>query len=191
MKTRLAGLILTGLLLGALAGCNTISVWSEHDPRVSFDDLATYDWATVSQSVQNDPHAENPILDARVRLAVENELTARGFVKQTGAPPDFLVGYHVVIEEKADVRYVDEYYGYSYTYRGRAPRKTVYTYEQGSLFLDVSRPDPKRLIWRSIARTELTPGQSQEKEDQRLAEIVRKMFDKFPAKGPAAAGETG
>jgi hypothetical protein len=174
----------------ALAGCSSIRVRTEADPRASFDGLATYGWATVSQSVARDPHAENPILDARIRLAVDNELAARGFKKQESGTPDFLVGYHAAIQEKLSVQYVDDYYGYSYTNRTRAPRASYYTYEEGTLVVDVSLPDPRRLIWRAIARAEVTPGQSQEKGDRRLAEAVRKMFDRFPAKGPAGEGGT-
>ncbi len=191
MKKRPAGLVVGVLVAGALAGCSGIRVWTEHDPTVSFDGLTTYDWAAVSQSVANDPHAENPILDSRVRLAVDNELAARGFERQESGTPDFLVGYHVAIQQKLDVRSVDDYDGHSYTYRGRAPRKTYYAYEEGTLILDVSIPDPRRLIWRAIARAEVAPGQSQEKGDQRLAEAVRKMFEQFPATGGPAAGVPG
>jgi hypothetical protein len=188
MKTQPAGLIVGVLVLWVLAGCSSVRVWTEQDPRVSFAGLATYAWASAAGSVTNDPHVENPILDARVHYAVDNELAARGFEKQATGTPDFLIGYHAAIEEKLDVRYVDDYYGYSYTYRGRPPRKTVYKYEQGTLILDVSLPDPKRLIWRAIARAEVYPGASQEEGDKRLTEAVRKMFDQFPAKPVPPAG---
>jgi hypothetical protein len=191
MRTRTAGLVVGVLVLWALGGCSGITVWSERDPTASFAGLGTYDWAAASQAVAVDPHTENPILDARVRHAVETELAARGFEKQAAGTPDFLIGYHVAIREKLDVRYVDDYYGYSYTYRGRVPRKTYYAYEEGTLILDVSLPSPKRLIWRAIARAEVSSGQSQEEGDKRLAEAVRKMFDQFPAAPGPAAGASG
>jgi hypothetical protein len=186
MKKHPAGLVVGMLALSALAGCNGVKVWAEYDPTTDFSNLTTYGWATISPKAPNDPQTENPILDARVRLALENELAARGFQKQTSGPPDFLVGYRAVIKEKVDVRYVDDQWGYSYTYRARTSRKTVYEYEQGTLIVDVSLPDPKRLIWRAIARDEVYPGRPQEEGDRRLAEAVRKMFDQFPAKGLAA-----
>jgi hypothetical protein len=186
MKTLFGGLVVGVLALPALAGCSSVRVWAEYDPTTDFSNLTTYGWATIAPTVPNDPQTENPILDKRVHLAVENELAARGFEKQTTGPPDFLVGYRAVIEEKVDVRYVDEQWGYSYTYRSRAPRKTVYQYEQGTLILDVSLPEPKRLIWRAIARAEVSPGRPQEEGDKRLAEAVRKMFNQFPAKGLVA-----
>jgi len=186
MKKHPAGLVVGMLALSALAGCNGVKVWAEYDPTTDFSNLATYGWATISPKAPNDPQTENPILDARVRLALENELAARGFEPQTSGPPDFLVGYRAVIKEKVDVRYVDDQWGYSYTYRARTSRKTVYEYEQGTLIVDVSLPDPKRLIWRAIARDEVYPGRPQEEGDRRLAEAVRKMFDQFPAKGLVA-----
>jgi hypothetical protein len=186
MKTYPAGLFIAVLTLSALAGCNGVKVWTEYDPTTDFSNLKTYGWATIAPTAQGDPQTENPILDARVRLALENELAARGFQRQTSGPPDFLVGYRAVIKEKVDVRYVDDQWGYSYTYRARTSRKTVYEYDQGTLIVDVSLPDPKRLIWRAIARDEVYPGQPQEEGDRRLAEAVRKMFDQFPAKGLVA-----
>jgi len=186
MKKHPAVLVVGMLALSALAGCNGVKVWAEYDPTTDFSNLTTYGWATISPKAPNDPQTENPILDARVRVALENELAARGFQKQASGPPDFLVGYRAVIKEKVDVRYVDDQWGYSYTYRARTSRKTVYEYEQGTLIVDVSLPDPKRLIWRAIARDEVYPGRPQEEGDRRLAEAVRKMFDQFPAKGLVA-----
>jgi hypothetical protein len=186
MKTHTAGLTIAVLALSAVAGCNGVKVWTEYDPTTDFSNLTTYGWATIAPTAPIDPETETPILDARVRLAIENELAARGFQKQASGPPDFLVGYRAVVEQKVDVGYVDQQWGYSYTYRARAPRKTVYEYEEGTLILDVSLPDPRRLIWRGIARAEVYPGRSQEEGDRRLAEAVRKMFDQFPAKGPVA-----
>jgi hypothetical protein len=193
MTIRHARLCLAALALWMLGGCSGIKVWAETDPTASFEGLRSYTWAEVSQSIEieNDPHRENPILDRRIRLIVENELAARGFEKVAEGTPDFLIGYHAAVQEQLDIRYVDDYYAYAYTYRARPPRRTVYVYERGTLVLDVSLPEPKRLIWRAIASAEVTPGESQEAGDKRLAEAVRKMFDKFPAEGPAPPGDTG
>jgi hypothetical protein len=191
MMTRHARLFLAVTALWVLGGCSNIKVWTETDPTASFEGLRTYTWAEVSQSIENDPHEENPILDRRIRLAVETELSGRGFEKVEEGTPDFFIGYHAAAQQQLDVRYVDDYYAYAYTYRARPPRRTVYVYERGTLVLDVSLPEPKRLIWRAIASAEISPDESQEQGDKRLAEAVRKMFDKFPAEGPVPPGETG
>ena len=191
MTTRHACLFLTVPVLWALGGCSGIKVWTEQDPTVSFEGLRTYAWASASQEIENDPHAENPILDRRIRLIVDTELAARGFEQLDDGAPDFLIGYQVAIQEKLDVRYVDDYYGYAYTYRAWVPRRTVYAYEQGTLILDVSLPEPKRLIWRSIATAEVDSAESQEQGDKRLREAVRKMLDKFPAPESPPAGGPG
>jgi hypothetical protein len=185
MTPRHVRLSLAVLMWGVLSGCSGIKVWTETDPTASFEGLRTYAWAAVSQSIQIDPHEQNPILDRRIRLAVENELNERGFKMVEGAVPDFYIGYHVAVQEQLDVRYVDDYYGYAYTYRARPPRRTVYVYDQGTLVLDVSLPEPKRLIWRAIATAEVFPDEGQKESDQRLAKIVQKMFKNFPAQGPS------
>jgi hypothetical protein len=191
MKTRIALLVVAALLPGVFGGCSGIDIWTEQDPTASFQGLHTYGWASVSQSIQNDLHAENPILDRRIRLIVDDALAARGFKKQQGGTPDFLIGYHVAVKQQLDVRYVNDYYGYAYTSLAWRPQRTVYAYDQGTLILDVSLPDPKRLIWRGVATAEVFPGESQAKGDKRIAEAVDKMLDKFPpAEKPPAAGAT-
>ena len=111
------------------------------------------------------------------RLFVLTFIVLPVLLAEGSGAPDFLVGYHVAIEEKLDVRYVDDYYGYGYSYRARPSRRTVYAYEQGTLVLDVSLPAPKRLIWRAVARAEVSPGESQEQGDKRLAKgFISRQF---------------
>ncbi len=168
------------LVLSALAGCTSISVYVEHDPAEAFVGLTSYQWARPTTTVAGDPHTDDPILDARIRFIVDAELAARGYRRLAEGAPDFLVGYHASTEAKSQVWALDDYYGYSrYSRYGRG-RSTVYTYEEGALILDISTADTRRLIWRAWARAVVNPTDSQEQSDAVLADAVRKMFDKVP-----------
>lgn len=172
--------ILSILVLSALAGCTSISVYVEHDPAEAFAGLNSYQWATPTRTVAGDPHTDDPILDARIRYIVDAEFAARGYRMLADGAPDFLVGYHASTREKTQVWALDDYYGYSrYSRYGRG-RSTVYTYEEGALILDISTADTHRLIWRAWARAVVDPGDTQQQRDRVLADAVRKMLDKFP-----------
>lgn len=172
------------LILSALTGCTSISVYVEHDPAEAFAGFSSYRWATPTRTVVGDPHTDDPILDARIRYIVDAELAARGYRRLADGDVDFLVGYHASTEEKTQTWALDDYYGYSkYSRYGRG-RSTVYTYEEGALILDISTADTHRLIWRAWARAVVNPTDSQEQRDAVLADAVRKMFDKFPPGRP-------
>lgn len=171
------------------AGCTRVSIYVEHDPTASFANLTTYSWAGPTDKELT---KRNPILDARITSAVETELAARGFTL-TDAKPDFIVAYSAAIDDSLQAVTIDRYAGYTQsTYLTRAgtgwnyPRDTanrttvVYEYQQGSLILDVSLPDPKRLIWRAYSRAVIDPNESQKKRDETLREAVRLMLKDFP-----------
>jgi hypothetical protein len=184
--------LLAGVSAVVLTGCTYVAVSSEHNPGADFSGLSTYDWAEPPQPVADDPHTQNPDLDARVRKAIETELTARGFTR-AGNEANFLVGYHMAVERRLDVQYIDDYYGYSgYSATGRRdfggsgrsisrrPRQMTYEYDQGTLVIDISTPESKDLIWRGSATAAIQAFDSQKKRDRRLAEAVKKVLKEFP-----------
>lgn len=185
-------MVLCAAAMSAASGCSAISVYVEHDPTVNFAELKRYSWVEEA-SMGTAPIAENPILDSRVRLIVDQELAARGYEKITGGTPDFLVGYSAAVDTELQAVTINRYYGYTQsTYLTRAgtgrnyPRETmnrqtvVYEYQQGTLILDFSSPVPHRLIWRGFARAVIEPDQPQEQRDKQLREAVRKMLESFP-----------
>jgi hypothetical protein len=165
----------------AAGGCSSMQVWSEHDPRASFDDRGTYAWKIPEGADAADEGTVDPILDARVRSAVDAELVKRGFV-EVDAEPDMLVAYQIGVQDRQVVTavYDEPAYSYGYTTRTRTRRSTVYEYEEGTLSLDFVDPASGRPIWRGSARAEIDPSGSQQQRDERIAEAVRRMLDLFP-----------
>ncbi|MFQ5754782.1 MAG: DUF4136 domain-containing protein [Acidiferrobacterales bacterium] len=178
------------LLLTALAGCSTMQVNTDFDPAADFGILQTYNWMPGPQKVTGDPRLDNEVLEKRIHTAVENQLNAQGFRKQSSRTPDFLVGYHVALEKKLAVSTMNTYYGYragwgwSYGVGTSAigPESYTYEYEQGSLILDIVDGDTRRLIWRGSAQTEVNKTASPEKRQAQINEAVKKMLEQFPPK---------
>lgn len=179
-------------LLVSSLGCTQIAVHVEHDPDVSFAGLTTYDWATGASRAEGTLFSDAEF-DAQMRAAVEGELGRRGFERSADGAPDLLVAYTAAAEDALRKVTIDRYSGYgqygylrktgrSWDYpRTTASRETaIQEYQQGSIILDVSLPEPRRLLWRAYARAVLDPNESEATRERQLKDAVRQMLADFP-----------
>jgi hypothetical protein len=93
LPLRLAGAV---LVLG-LASCTSIKTSTNYDPNSvqAVGSYRTYAWLPMTDGA--DPRVYNPIIQARVQLAVDRELQARGYQKVTqGQDADFKLILDVV-----------------------------------------------------------------------------------------------
>lgn len=184
----------TMLLLACamLAGCSTMEVRYDYDPKVNFTGLKTYAWLDEPKKPTGDPRIDdNAILKSRVHTAVDSALAARGFSK-VETDPDFLVAYHVSLDRRQSVQTLNSYYGYgpgwgygygSYYRPGYwtgPPETYVYEYEEGTLILDIVNPESKELMWRGSAQDEVRFKSSPEKDQTQLDQAVTEMLENFP-----------
>ena len=180
------------MLAAVMAGCSSMEVSVDHDPKANFAGLKTYGWLKEPQKPTGDPRIDgNTILENRIHEAVDTELAAGGFKKVT-SDADFLIAYHVSLDKRRSVQTLNSYYGYSpgwgYGYGAAyrpgywtgAPETYVYEYEQGTLILDIVDPKNKELIWRGSAQDEVHFKTTPEKDQSQLNEAVHKMLENFP-----------
>lgn len=190
--------VLAVLLVVALGGCSTMEISTDYNPSTEFSGLRTYKWLPGPQGNPDDPRIDNSLLDARIRKAVERQLAAQGYEKQTSGAPDFCVGYHAAVEKKLDVITIDDYYGYApvgrpgyrpgtslvYGHPGRAwvgsSQTHVVEYDEGTLILDIVEPEARKLLWRGSAQAEVNLSASPEKKQEKIDEAVRRMLERFP-----------
>jgi hypothetical protein len=180
------------LLSAVIAGCSSMEINHDYDPKADFAGLKTYDWLDAPQKATGDPRIDgNTILRDRIHEAVETGLAARGY-RKVSSDPDFLVAYHVSLDTRRSVQTLNNYYGYGpgwgYGY-GAAyrpgywagmPESYVYEYEEGTLILDIVNPKNKELMWRGSAQDEVHFKSTPEKDQAQLNEAVHKMLEKFP-----------
>jgi hypothetical protein len=187
-----ASLTLVLVVAVILAGCSTMEISHDYDPKANFAGLKTYEWLKEPQKPTGDPRIDgNTILQNRIHEAVDTELTARGFRKVT-SDPDFLVAYHVSLDRRRSVQTLNNYYGYGpgwgYGYGAAyrpgywagSPETYVYEYEEGTLILDIVDPKNKELMWRGSAQDEVHFKSTPEKDQTQLNEAVHKMLESFP-----------
>lgn len=186
---------LTAFAATLLAACSTVQIDSEYDKGTDFGRLKTFRWVETPPVGVGDPRVDDTVLQARVQLAVNRELEAKGLRRVEGADSDILVNYFVTVEEKMTGENVNDKYGYSpggsWTQGARqgwawglgadaAPSVPTTYYEEGSVIIDLIDPATRRLIWRGSARTVVDLDSDDEVRRQRLNDAIQRIFTQYP-----------
>jgi hypothetical protein len=168
------------LVVFVIAGCGpSISVTQDFDKEADFSKLKSFAWMAVPNTAVGSVKAateRNSLLDKRIKTAVNSELSAKGY-EMNEAAPDFVMMYHIGVDDKVSV--TDWGYGYPSPYWG-GRNVSVYQYTQGTLILDIINPTDKQLIWRGEAQGTVNPDASPEDREYRLGVAVQKLLEGFP-----------
>jgi len=178
MPRQLASLALAASLLLPV-GCATVTTGADFTPETRFPDFKTFSWGPRDDLPTGDPRLDNnPFFDARVRSAVEWELTTRG-LKPVDNGADLNLHYHISIQQRIDVFAVDRIAGYDYP--GQARDSALSVYDEGTLIVDMVETGSRQVIWRGWAKTDL--GGVIDRPDRlkaRVDEAVAAMFRRYP-----------
>ena len=157
-----------------LAGATHLQakVRTDYDADADFSKYGTYSW------LEGNPWP-NPLIEQRLRAAVEERLDASG-LRKVESGGDLLVATHLRAntEKRIDV----DTFGYGYRrWRGWS-RATVYVreIEVGTLMVDLAEGEAKELVWRGLATETIKP--TREKNEKTLNKVLDKMFKDFPPK---------
>jgi hypothetical protein len=174
------------MLVLACVACAGIRVNQDYDPSIDFRRLQTYSWIPGPQPKTGDLRLDSPLIDTRVRAAIDRSLAERGYQKLAEGIPDFLVGYHLSMDQKLDVRTTDTYYGYGAGY-GRYGRggvvgfnTTVQQYDEGTIIIDIANGANDRLIWRGWGAQRLRRDPSPEQTTRAIDRAVIEILKQFP-----------
>ncbi len=182
-----------GVLALVLSGCSGISVNQDFNPQANFSALRTWGWMPAPTGrTTSDPREDNPLLDQRIRSAIEGELQERGFRFVQSGEPNFRVGYHLILEDQVDYETVNTYWGGGWGYRGVYGRygpamATSQTYSreytQGTLIIDFLDVASKELVWRGSAEGKIHETDDPAEKQARANTAVRMILDQFPPGG--------
>jgi hypothetical protein len=178
--------LFVALVVMAVGCSNTPYVDTDYNSKVNFAALQTYAIAPTKQDV-GENLLISPFTFSHLEQVIEQDLSSRYRYISGKAVPDFVVSYHVVIEEKLDPRTYNDMYGFGYWGRGYYyPRSYFYglnsgvrTYNQGSLIIDIADANGKPL-WRGVSQKRLSRGLSQPMQRQVLSEAVTEVLSQFP-----------
>jgi len=173
-----------GLLLASVVGgCTTTMVTSSgREAGVSLSSLQTYAWAPELQKTTGDPSIDYSVVDARIRRAIEAELTTRGYKKASNDKPDFLVACYAALQKSLDAAALNPSYREDSggQPQGVAKKSVVREYRQASLRLDIMEPQGQRLIWQGSAQALISLASTTQEREERIQEAVHQLLEGFP-----------
>jgi hypothetical protein len=183
VRAHLAFPALAVLSFVATTSCTTIRVSTDYDPHTDLTSLRTYGWRARKVDESRDPRLDNSLLDARIRGAVDRELSARG-IRNVSENPDFEVGYDIVLEK--DVRFTTTggwYYpagAWGWGWGGWAyPQTYGRAYDRTVLILDFNDPASGNLLWRGMAQGNLIDDATPEEREAQVDATVAAILERF------------
>jgi len=180
-------LIISGIfLMAVITGCSTVLVQSDYDRQINFANFHTFDWTAQSDNAVQ----RNTLFERRLKKAVDKELTANGFQKQTEERPDFLIAYSIQVEDKVNV--LSSGYGYGgYGYGGFGHHgygRHRFGYGSGyygdglcvevTLVLDFVDPESNNVIWQGLYKDNI--DESGIMTEDKITTAVMKILKEFP-----------
>ena len=167
------------LVILVLTSCSSdIVVRSDFDKSSEILTYSRYGWLKQEEiESRNSPLTYNELNDKRIKTAVDAGLAEKGYDLNT-SDPQFLVHYHITIEERSQL-IETEPYGYSSGQFWRNSHTEVRRYQEGTLILDVMDADNRELIWRGWAVSILDDRKLVTEE--LINEAVTEMLERFPS----------
>jgi hypothetical protein len=172
-----------------LAGCTKQPyVMTDYQADYDFSLLKTFTVVEATQDIKENILI-SPFTFSHVHSVIERELAQRYQSTAMDGKPDFIVSYHIVIEEKLDPGTYDSLYGFGYYGRGyrHFPSPLYYgstggprVYNQGSLIVDIVDGKTDKPIWRGVSEKRLRNGLTPQKQREILTGAVLEILAKFP-----------
>ncbi len=177
------------LIIFCLSSCAT-KPYVETDYEQSYNFAALKTFALKSERQDSKENILiSPFTFSHIHSVVNTELSKRYQAVAETSAPDFLVTYHVVMEEKLDPNTYDELYGFGYWGRGyrypspffyRPPIASVRVYNQGSLIIDMVDAKTQQPIWRGVSEKRLNRGLGPQRQREILTSAVLEVLAQFP-----------
>lgn len=156
----------------SLAGCSSLKMSSGWDKQADFSKYHTWTW-------KDDGSIQDPVWNRRVQSVLEDELAGHGLTRQD-ANPDLWVAVHWRLSIDTQVVSYNPGWGYTWGYWAGPEMTQVYQVPSGSMFIDLVDVGKKVILWRGTASAEIRKGKENEEREQRLREILAKMFAGYP-----------
>jgi hypothetical protein len=170
----------TALLLAVWtqSGCVTVRSSTSPSARLAeYHTFAWYDWPTTATTPQS-PFGRTPAGEV-VRARIAQDLARKG-IQETRKEPDFIVAYHVWLEQKMDV----SDWGYPRLFWGAPGPIRIDEYTVGTLFVDFIDRRTGQIFWRGTASAVMDHPENPNL--RKLGSAVDKLMRKYPAEVASA-----
>lgn len=171
------------LTMLSLAGCAAVQVSQDYDPSAVPHRQQTWQWMESSQSASGDLRVDNPLLNKRIRQAIDRHLTGRN-IRHAQHPPDLYVSYHLTIQPK-----LKSYSSYSSLgmgayyhpwYWGYNTDTHIYQYDECQLNIDIHGADAQALLWRGTGVYRYQTYKTPDAAAADMQKTVDRILAQFP-----------
>jgi len=184
---RFAAIFATTAIVLAAASCSTTAVQSDRDDKADFGSYKTFAWYTEAGREPQPTIGASQIVDGRIRRAIAENLTAKGYTQVASGAVDLQVAYYTSMSSQLRVYSTGWGYGWGY---GPAwgfgyacwpgwNMSAVSTYLEGTIIVDVIDHGRNQLVWRGVATSALTKKSSSE---EKINQTMTRVLSTFPAK---------
>ena len=164
-------------------------------PTVAFAQKTTYDFDKTAPfsrfktySMKDGTPVGQPLVDKRIVAAIEQQMAAKGFVRNDTAP-DVYVLYHMAFDEQKDISSFSTgggYGPYGYGWGGGWGTTTtdvrVRDILVGTLAIDIVDAKKQEMAWRGLGTKEVDTNAKPDKRDENISKAVEKIFKNYPPK---------
>ena len=170
-----------------------IKVRAEPDPDFDFAKVRTWAWdneageVIMARTATDDPAPLKARVDPLIREYVGAAMAKKGLTLAT-ANPDVQLHYYVLVTVNTSGHTMGQFLP-AVPYWGLPPFAPATTslniVTKGSLILDAMLPGTvgdRRVIWRGVAQSTVTDGDSQATRESRLREASTELIKRFPLK---------
>ncbi len=167
-------------------GCTSVRVSQDYLPETEFLDLKTYRWQSDKQKPSGNKRIDSPLLDKRIRAAIDRSLEERGYRRVDDGDPDFIVSYAYSIRSKIESRDSGSSVGFGFGRYGRYGGIGINTgnevrqYDQATLLIDLIKPQNGDLIWRGNGTRRVGEHSTPDETTEMVNEMVSKILNQFP-----------
>lgn len=165
-----------------LAGCAT-PVEVDYDTGRDFSQLRRYAWLEPTADEQRrDPVLYNSLTEKRIHQAVDRLLSSRGFQRSDRSAADFLVTYHLKVEQRIESDRVGVGVGYGWPHWGMmgTTGTDIYQYDEETVTVDVLDARSRELLWRGSLSEAVERQLSPKEREGRILRQMHEILAGFP-----------
>ena len=173
--------VLFFLSLVFLSGCSRLDVKVDYDPDYKVKEPLHY------AIVHNYKKDTDTLTSDRIIKALHAVFKEKGYEKVAKESADLIFVFHTNVQDKSEIQTDYQIVGYgAFGYArgfggGMVATTNTYNYTEGTLVIDALNPKSQKIVWRGIAKDELTDKEtSPEQKSAYIAKVVSELMAKFP-----------
>lgn len=170
------------LFLATLSFSCTRNLHIEREPNIAIEQYRTYGWNKLEATKATHPLYSSAELNQTLMRAIDKNLAKKGF-RRNIATPDFLVDFHIYVEEQKfqnlvcgagfyrGERYLPDLSQHTYC---ESPE--IVKYDDGTLIIDIVDAQTGQLVWRGTMGEVIdSPAYATEVFLKKVKQILRKF----------------